>query len=437
MLDNDKIKLTNYNHSSRDKKNNKFKWIIFVVLLVLATNALTAFLVTNALPKETADSKGSAYSGKHISIFNSYDEKDIEQFKKLFIVKDKLEKYYNGKIDENLLVEAAIKGMTNSLNDPYTVFMNKKEFEYLTTETEGSYVGLGIQVGVVDNQIVIIAPFEDSPAKKAGIQSGDVIKKVNGIEVTGKDLDKAVSMMKGKKGEKVNITIYRKDKGDMDLSIVRDEIKLNTVKAEMINDKIGYLQIFMFDENTGANVKKALDKLHSEGMKSLILDLRQNPGGLVSQCVDVASNFIPKGDIVVYTVDKYNHKKEYKSHGGKYTDLPIVILTDEGTASSSEILSGALRDYKRATLVGTKTFGKGVVQSVFYRRIDGFGDGTALKVTVSNYYTPSGDNLNKKGIKPDVEVKYPEELYNKDYNREIDPQFKKALEIANDKLNKK
>jgi carboxyl-terminal processing protease len=446
MLDNENLNEQNQSYPNNNNKgNSKIKWITMVVLLLVVSNGITAFISSKVsfnvskklVNNVTNSSEGIAMNDSRISIDSNIDKEDIEQFNKLFVVKDKLEKYYNGEIDEDLLVESAIKGMVNSLEDPYTVFMNQKQFEYLTTETEGTYVGLGIQVGVIENKIVIIAPFEDSPAKKAGLQSGDIIEKVNGLEVKGVDLEKAVSIMKGKKGEKVDLTINRENKGNMDFTVKRDEIQLVTVRGEMIEDKIGYLQIFMFDENTGKNVSKKLKQLDDEGMESLIIDLRENPGGLVSQCVDVTSNFIPKGDVIVSTIDKYKNKKEYLSEGGKYTEIPITILTDGGTASSSEILSGALRDYGRATLVGTKTFGKGLVQSVFYRKIDGFGDGTALKVTVSDYYTPNGENINKKGIEPNIVIEYPKELYEQNYNRELDPQFQKALDLAREKLNNK
>lgn len=407
---------------------NKKKWVAWTVLLLLVTNSLTIMILSRMSFKVT----------KGISNNDIVNEKmesdDAGEFKKLFLVKDKLYEYYDGPIDEDKLLEGAIKGMTSSLEDPYTVYLNEKEFEYFNTETEGSYVGVGIQVGVIGNEIVIISPFEESPAKKAGLQSGDIIQKVNDIEVSGSELDKAVSMMRGKAGEEVKLTIKRENKGSFDVDIVRAEIEMITVKGEMIDNKIGYIQISMFDENTGRNFENKLADLQKKGMKSLILDLRGNPGGLVTQCVSVSSNFIPKGETVVYTIDKNKKKKIYKSKGGNALDLPIVILTDEGTASASEIVSGALRDYKRATIVGKKTFGKGIVQSILYSTWDGFGDGTALKVTVSSYYTPNGENIHKKGIEPDVEVEYPDELRDQRYSREADPQFKKALKFANDKL---
>ena len=324
--------------------------------------------------------------------------------------------------------------MTNSLEDPYTVFMNKKEFTDFNSQTEGAYTGLGLQVGVKEDNIVVIAPFDESPAKKAGILPGDIIEKVNGIDVSGKELEKAVSMMKGKENESVTLTISRKEKGSFEVSMKRAKIDLVTVKGEMLESNVGYIALTMFDENTSENFAKKLSELQSKGMESLIIDLRGNPGGLLDQCVDITSNFVPEGKVIVYTIDKNKKKKEYKSKGGLAIGMPLTVLTDEGTASASEIFSGAVRDYKVGTLGGENTFGKGVVQTMLYRSVDGFDDGTALKVTISKYYTPVGENIHGIGIKPEVNVLYPQALKGKVYDRSVDPQFQKALELAKDKI---
>lgn len=405
----------------KTKKNKSIAWII---VLVLVTNVITLF-VSNQISIRTPN-------GKVIIGREAYNE--ISKFQKLFLVRNKLYEYYDGKIDDDVLVEGAIKGMTNSLEDPYTVFMNKKEFLDFNTQTEGAYTGLGLQVGVKENNIVVIAPFDESPAKKAGIISGDIIEKVNGTDVSGKELEKAVSMMKGKENESVTLTINRKGKGSFDVSMKRAKIELITVKGEMLENSVGYIQLTMFDEHTGDNFKKKLTELQAKGMKSLIVDLRGNPGGLLDQCVDVTSNFVPEGKVITYTIDKDKNKKEYKSKGGSAIGMPLTVLTDGGTASASEIFSGAVRDYKVGTLVGEKTFGKGVVQTMLYRSVDGFNDGTALKVTISKYYTPVGENIHHIGIKPEINIVYPQELKEKDYDRKLDPQFKKALELAKDKI---
>ena len=406
--------------------NNKKKWISFTLVLVLLTNILT-FYVT--------DRFSFAFAGGKVSV-NESKNGNLDKYDKIFTVRNRLYKYYDGKIDDDVLVEGAIKGMTAALKDPYTVYMNKKEYTDFNTQTVGAYTGLGIQVGVKDNKIVVIAPFDNSPAMKAGILSGDIIQKINSKEYGGNELENAVSVMKVAEGTEITLSLSRPVKGNFDVKLKTAKINLVTVKGEMLKDKIGYIQITMFDESTSENFEKKLKELQAANMKGLILDLRGNPGGLLDQCVKIASEFIPKGKVIVSTIDKNKVEDKYNSIGGnnKAIGLPMVILTDEGTASASEIVSGAFRDYKIATLVGKKTFGKGVVQTMLTSKLDGFGDGTALKVTISRYYTPNGENIHGTGIKPDVEVAYPEEMKAKPYNRNVDPQFAKALEIIMGKV---
>lgn len=399
--------------------SNKKKWIALTVVIVLITNVLT-FVGSNAI---------SLYLPNGKVIIGQQQYADILKFQKMYQIKDLLNKYYDGKIDDAALEEGAVKGMTAALNDPYTTFMNKKEFEEFNAQTEGNYSGVGLQVQAKDDKILVVDVFEDSPAKKAGILPKDEIVKVNGTDVSGKELDKAVTMMKGQDGTEVTLTIYRADEGTFDKKLKRAKINMVTVKGEMLENNIGYINVSMFDDNTAKNFSDKLKELKDKGMKALIVDLRGNPGGLLDQCVDMVSNFVPKGKVIVSTIDKYNNKKEYNSKGGDYTNLPMVVLTNEGTASASEIFSGAVRDYKIGTLVGTKTFGKGVVQTI----ID-TGNGTALKVTISKYYTPNGENIHHIGIKPDVEVAYPDELLKKPYDRSTDPQFTKALQLAREKV---
>lgn len=405
-------------------KNLKRKWIIRTIAIVLVTNILT-FGITNFVSFQLPN-------GKVLVSRKTYE--NILSFEKLYTIKDKIDKYYIGEIDNNKLIEGAAKGMASALQDPYTVFMNQAEFSDFASQTGGTYVGLGLQVGVKENKIVVVSIFEKSPAEKAGILAGDVIETVNGVAVTGQDMEKAVSMMKGKKGEEVKLTVSRETRGAFEVSAVRDEIQTVTVKEEILDKEIGYIQVSLFDEHTADNFDKALKSLSSKGMKSLILDLRENPGGLLDQTVKMTSQFVPKGKNIVYTEDKEKNRKNYDSVGGSAEGLPITILIDGNSASASEIFIGAIKDYNIGTLVGEKSFGKGVVQTTFYRDKDGFGDGTALKVTISKYFTPNGQNIHGVGIAPDVEVVYPKELKEKPYDRNSDPQFKKALEIAKEKI---
>ena len=399
----------NVSKNEVSKLNSKRKWIGWTIAIVLITNILTMFGTTSFITSAQGNTVGN--------------------FGKLFEIRSQLYKYYDGPINDSTLVEGAIKGMTSSLNDPYTVFMNKKEFTDFNAQTQGNYSGVGIQVTAKNNNIIIMDVFDNSPSKKAGIIKNDIIQKVNGTSVTGKDLDKAVTLMKGKENTEVTLKLYRENKGSFDVKVKRQKIDIATVKGEMLQDNIGYIQVSMFDENTAKNFKTQLNKLKGQGMKSLVIDLRDNPGGLLDQCVDMVSNFVPSGKTIVSTVDKYNHKKEYKSKGGDFNNLPLTVLTNGNSASASEIFSGAIRDYKIGTLVGEKTYGKGVVQTILDT-----GSGTALKVTVSKYYTPNGENIHKKGIKPNVEVVYPEELKKVAYDRNKDPQFSRALEIAKSKI---
>lgn len=399
---------------------NKKKWIAITVVIILLTD-IAAFFIGNRV------SLGLTNGNVEISR-SSYNE--IMKFQKLFLVRDELYKYYNGKISDDTLVSGAIKGMTDSLKDPYTVFMDESESKDFNSQIQGQdYVGIGIQVSNENNKIVVEAVFADSPAEKAGIKAKDVIEKVGGVAVTGNDLNKAVSMMKGKENTDVTITLNRAGKGSFDVKATRKKVSYSTVTGEMINDKIGYINITMFDENTGKNFNKELAQLQSQGMKGLILDLRDNGGGVLEDSVSVASNFIEKDKIVTYIVDKNNKKEVYKSDGGSAIGMPLMVLVNGNTASASEILSGALKDYKAATLIGEKTFGKGIVQSTLNT-----GDSTQLKVTIAKWYTPLGENINHTGFKPDVEIKYPQDLMNKVYDRNTDPQFKKALDMVSEKV---
>lgn len=407
-----------------DGKKNKWKRVTGVVALLIVTNLITLGL-SNYISFKLPD-------GKVMVSRKTYE--NIVDFEKLYTIKDKLDRYYLGEIDINKLIDGAAAGMTEAVGDPYTTYMNAEEFKDFYSQTEGNYVGLGIQVGVKEDKIVVVATFENSPAEKVGILSGDIIESVNGTKVEGKDLEKAVKTMKGEKGEAVELTLSRENKGSFNVKAVRDEIEMITVKKEMIDSQVGYIQVTMFDENTSSNFENAIKDLNSKGMKSLIVDLRENPGGLLDQTVNMCSQFIPKGKNIVYTEDKNGNRKDYNSVGGIAEGLPLTILVDEGSASASEIFTGAIKDYKLGTLVGTKTFGKGVVQTTFYRDRDGFRDGTALKVTISKYYTPNGQNIHGIGIEPDILVEYPEELKGKAYDKSVDPQFEKALEVAKEKI---
>ena len=349
--------------------------------------------------------------------------------KKIDKVENIIKKNYLRDIDEEKLVDGKLKGLVASLGDPYSVYMTQEEFNNLLEGTHGSFGGVGIVVSVdIENDmIVIISPVEDTPGERAGLKPGDRIIEVNGKVFTGKDMSNAVKEMKGEIGSKVSLKIVRnfaKENQEIkELELTREEIRINTVKHQMLEDSIGYINLTSFDELTYDDFKKALADLERDSMKKLIIDLRGNPGGLMDVTVDLADLFLDKGDIV-YTEDKSGNR-QYERSNDKKIDYPLVVLVDEGSASASEIFAGAIKDRKRGKIVGMNTFGKGVVQ----RLID-LGDGSGLKLTISEYFTPNGIKIDGIGITPDIEVELPSYVKaTGPDNLKEDLQLKKAIEV--------
>ena len=371
---------------------NKRAAIFWAIILVIVT-AFGTFVVTNTI----------AISLGNKVVIAQEDYKAIKSMDKLMGLKDYIKSNYVEGAEDNKLIEGAIKGMFESLGDPYSVYMTKEEFKNFNESTKGSYGGIGVIVSrSEDGYVTVVAPIEDTPGEKAGLKTNDKIIKVDDKDIVGIDLEEAVALMKGKKGTKVTLTVMRDNVREPKIfEITREEIILKTVKSNMMENSIGYIRITMFDEDTGSEFKKALKELTSQNMKGLILDLRQNPGGFINQCVDVADELLDEG-LVVYTEDKAKKREDYKSGKGKL-EVPFVVLIDEGSASASEIVSGAIKDRKAGLLIGVKTFGKGLVQS-----IEQLKDGSGIKLTTQKYYTPNGISINKIGIQPDIEVKAPE-----------------------------
>lgn len=386
----------------------------------------------------TATVGASIYAGNVLTvkgILPSYTDyaviSNIDEFEKLFEIRETLYKWYDGEINDSTLAEGAIKGMVSSLEDPYTYFMNKSEYTTFKEQSEGNYMGIGVQIGVKDNKITVIAPIENSPAEKSGILSGDIITKVNGVEVNGESLETALSMIKGTEKELLTIGLYREDVGDFYVDVQRDVIETISVTDKILEGNIGYISIASFDSGVSEKFIESLTKLKESNIQGLILDLRGNPGGLMKECVSVASQFIEKGKVIVSTVDKNGNREENISAGGIAQGMPLVILIDGGTASASEVVSGAIRDYELGTLIGETSFGKGVVQVVLDDKLDN----TALKVTISKYYTPNGENIHSIGIKPHIEVEYSEDTTSTQYNKDNDACITKAIEVMKEKLN--
>ena len=348
-------------------------------------------------------------------------------FDKLFEVKDVLHQQYYQDIGDEALLEGAIKGMVDAVGDPYTVFYNQEEYQEFQDDGQGNYVGIGVMVGIKEDKIVVITPFEGSPAYEAGIRAGDFILKVEGVEYKGSEMDKAVSVIKGEEGKPVTLTISQNGI-EKEVTIVRASITLVNVQSEMVAGNIGHVTMLQFTNNTAKQVREAMEELKAQGAEGYILDLRGNPGGYLDEAVDTASLCVEKGKTVLYTLDKAQQKREYLSKGGDFIGAPLVVLLDEGSASASEVVAGALKDYKAATIVGQKSFGKGIVQMVF-----NVGNKEGVKVTVSSYYSPNGINIHGEGILPDVEVQLPEGV-EAPLTIDNDTQLQKAVEILQDGL---
>ena len=313
-----------------------------------------------------------------------------------------IKKNYVDEVKTKDLVSGAIKGMLSSL-DPHSGYMSPEAFKEFQVETKGEFGGLGIQISMKDSILTVIAPIEDTPAYMAGIKAGDKILKIDGESTKNMSIQDAVSKMRGPKGKPVTLNIFREGWTEpKDIPIVRDIIKIKSVKAKMLKDEIGYIKLTQFQEMTSDDLTKALKDLKEKGMKSIILDLRNDPGGLLNSAVDVAGQFLPPKKLVVYIKGRTGDKIEYFTEGDDptYTDLPMVVLVNQGSASASEIVAGALKDWNRAVIVGIQTFGKGSVQTLIP-----LSDGAGLRLTTAKYYTPSGVSIQNVGITPDIVVK--------------------------------
>lgn len=314
-----------------------------------------------------------------------------------------LKRNYNGEVDNHQLFDGAIKGMVESVGDPYTVYLNKKDFQQLSEMTVGSFGGIGIVFGKRGNDYVVISALEDNPGAKAGIKSGDIITAIDDKSTREMNMEQVANKIRGKYGTTVTLELKDKEGKLRKVNVVRAEIKNPSVAGQMLaNTKIGYIRIAMFNENTGDDFAKKYAELEKQGMQALVLDLRENPGGILDAGVDVARMLVPKGPIVS-VIDKNGNKFEETSSLEK-VKYPLAVLVDHGSASASEIVAGAIKDTKSGKLFGVKTFGKGSVQSVY--RLD---NNTAVKITVAKYYTPSGVSIHNVGIEPDVKVELPDD----------------------------
>ena len=360
------------------------KAIIYGVILVAIT-----FMLTSTF--------NIVLGGKVVISKDTYEA--YKKYNKMIALEELVKEDFYKKTSDEELVNSAIKGMFSGLDDPYSQYYTKAEFEKLKEQTSGSFVGIGVYISPAsdDDNITIIAPIDGSPAQKSGIKAGDKILKVDGKVVSSKNSDEAITLIKGKKGTEVDLTIKRGEQ-ILDIKVKREEIVSKTVEDKLLDDNIGYIKITSFSEHTNKEFETALNTLKKDNIKGLVIDLRDNPGGLLNVCKDIADSLIGEGTIV-YTKDNKGNT-EYLKSDSKKLGLPIAVLTNEGSASASEILTGAIIDNKAGISVGTTTFGKGLVQSVIPLK-----DGTGFKLTTAQYFTPNGDYINGKGIKPTIEEK--------------------------------
>jgi len=365
----------------------------------------------------------------------SFDANKVsaENVRKFDQVRGLLESKYYQDVDENNLLEGAISGMADSLKDPYTVYFNKDQMKSFTEQTDGSYVGIGVSI-TMDNTglLTVVEPFEGSPAIKAGVKKDDKIIKVDDKDVTTtRDENMIIKMIKGPENTKVKITVFRPSENkSIDMEMPRNKIKIVNIKSEVLPNNVGYIKLLMFDADIASQFEQHLNGLIAQGIKSLVIDVRDNPGGAYDQVIAIADRLLPKA-LVVYTEDKEKKKEEEWSSDKQQLNMPISVLINGNSASASEILAGCLKDNKKATLVGTKSFGKGLVQQVLP-----INDGSGLKVTIAQYFIPSGVCIQGKGIMPDVAVELADkykQLPVSQVPRDDDAQLKKALEILKTK----
>ena len=381
------------------------------MLMVLV--AFITFLVTTIGMNEYFNNKNSKGSTDTIV-------SEINNFRRI------IDKYYLGEVDEEKLKEGAIKGYIEGLEDPYTEYISKEDMQDYLEDTMGNFVGIGIYMvkDTQTNKIMVLSPIKNSPAEKAGIQPGDYIIKINDVEYTGEQMTEASNKIKGEEGSTVKLEILRENE-TLTYEIKRENIKVNPVEGKVLENNIGYIAFSSFDQETAEDFKNKYEELSKQGIKSLIVDLRNNGGGIVSVALEIADYFTPKDSVLLYEVDKNNNEEIEKSKNDPIINMPVIILTNENTASSSEILAGALQDLGIAKIVGTKTYGKGVIQEVL-----SLPDGSGIKITSEKYLTPNKREINKVGIQPDIEVELPETVTNiLNVEEKDDTQLQKAIEM--------
>ncbi len=398
------------------RKHRIYKTIMLVLLTAFLTFILTTVYVTDKYDLNSEEGKISSL----LSSDNKNNLKSLENIQKI------LDEYYLYDIDKQKAIDTAIMGYVASLGDPYTEYIPKEDMEEYTESLMGNYVGIGIYMvkNTEKNVIEVLAPIRFSPAEEAGILPGDIILSVNGVEYSGDDMTLASNVIKGEEGSTVELEILRGAE-KLHFEIIRKKITTNPIISEELENNIGYIQISSFDEGTAESFKNKFQELQGKGIKSLIIDLRNNGGGIVEEALEIADYIVPKGEKLLITVNKEEEEKIEYAEQDVMIDMPIVVLVNENSASSSEILAGALKDLGEATIVGKKTYGKGVIQQFLALR-----NGSGLKITIEEYYTPNKTKINGVGIEPHETVELPDTVENPLLvTEEEDTQLQKAIEL--------
>ena len=358
-------------------------------------------------------------------LLNDYTAAKIE------VIEETIQQYFLEEVDRNELENGIYDGLLTALEDPYSEYYSVEELKELQMSTEGIYYGIGayISKAATDEFCTISGVIENTPAQEADLRAGDIIYEVDGVLTQGMDTSEVVTLIKGEEGTQVILTLVREGESDyLKIPVERRKIESPTVSAEMLENKIGYIQITEFDDVTEDQFAEALAECKANGMEGLILDLRSNPGGNLTTVCELCRMLLPEG-MIVYTEDKYGNRDEYTCDGLRQLKVPAVVLVNDYSASASEIMAGAMKDHGVATIMGTTTFGKGIVQ-----RVISLSDGSAVKLTVSKYYTPNGNDIHEKGIEPDIEVVFDADAY---YGEGIDNQLQEAIKYLGEKLQNK
>ena len=401
-------------YMEQERKYKIYKWIMIIALTIFITFMITSISLYTYFLNNPINANVSATSTSKKIAGN------LEKYREI------IDKYYLGEVDENKLEEGAIKGYIEGLGDPYTEYISKEDMEDYLNDTMGNFVGIGIYMvkNTTYDKIQVLSTIKDGPAEKAGIQAGDLIVSVDGITYTASDMTTAANNIKGEAGTKVNVEIQRENQ-IIKYELTREKVKVNPVEGKVLENNIGYIQFSSFDETTAEDFKNEFEELNKKGIKSLIIDLRNNGGGIVDQALEIADYIADKDSVLLYEVDKNEKETVKKAQNDPIINMPIVILTNENTASASEILAGALKDLGKAKTVGTTTYGKGVIQQILR-----LSDGSGLKITIEEYQTPNRNKINKVGIEPDEKVELPDTVTNIfNVKENEDTQLQKAIEM--------